>query len=344
VQVRDRPYTEAHINDSPGTQAAFDNYLAPLTAFLQHVGGQSIRVSRHIESPAVYVFLRQELDRRSGKTTLTDAMVDALVVWALEGTDPDQGKFLSRSKILEHVVATLPAVRQIVEERLDVRLEALAAKDYPGGRGIRWHKKEDLFALPYEARQLLADENAEDEALRIAVREGFEERLRDQLGDSLGVGTPETAALVALRSVELMFESEGLEFAQFVTGKVERSELPTVSDAVARAMDDLAIPKANRVQVDDAVLETLRIAFHGSSDEERLFFERLARTYSLLFTLQADPGVVRYFEELAGDFYLYVGADILVRALSERYLQPKDQVIRNTLAMAREAGATLVLT
>jgi hypothetical protein len=63
-----------------------------------------------------------------------------------------------------------------------------------------------------------------------------------------------------------------------------------------------------------------------------------------LFTLQADPQVVRYFEELAGDFYLYVGADMLVRALSERYLQSKDQMMRNTLAMARDAGATLVLT
>jgi hypothetical protein len=46
---------------------------------------------------------------------------------------------------------------------------------------------------------------------------------------------------------------------------------------------------------------------------------------------------------MAGDFYLYVGTDILIRALSERYLEPKDQMTRNVLRMAAEVGATLVL-
>jgi hypothetical protein len=47
---------------------------------------------------------------------------------------------------------------------------------------------------------------------------------------------------------------------------------------------------------------------------------------------------------MAGELHLYVGADLLVRALSERYLAPEDQLTRRTLLMATRLGATLVLT
>lgn len=46
---------------------------------------------------------------------------------------------------------------------------------------------------------------------------------------------------------------------------------------------------------------------------------------------------------MAADFNLYVGSDILVRALSERYLDEKDQMTRNALRLAAEAGARLTL-
>lgn len=46
---------------------------------------------------------------------------------------------------------------------------------------------------------------------------------------------------------------------------------------------------------------------------------------------------------MAGDFYLYVGSDLLVRALAERYLLPQDQSTRNALKLMKQLGATLVL-
>jgi len=46
---------------------------------------------------------------------------------------------------------------------------------------------------------------------------------------------------------------------------------------------------------------------------------------------------------MTADFYLYVGSDLLIRALSERYLPRADQVHKNTLLMAARAGSNLVL-
>jgi hypothetical protein len=75
-----------------------------------------------------------------------------------------------------------------------------------------------------------------------------------------------------------------------------------------------------------------------------VYFGKLSRTYALLFALNAEPRLVEYFQEMSSDFYLYVGSDILVQALSERFLDPKDQRTRNMLRIVGEAGATLVLT
>jgi hypothetical protein len=54
--------------------------------------------------------------------------------------------------------------------------------------------------------------------------------------------------------------------------------------------------------------------------------------------------IIEYFQQLTGQLDLYVGTDLLVRALSERYLPESDQVTRRTLLMASRLGARLVLT
>jgi hypothetical protein len=117
-----------------------------------------------------------------------------------------------------------------------------------------------------------------------------------------------------------------------------------VGDALRDAMEELKfLGGSQRTEFLEAMLEALRGSFFSSTPEERNYFGKLSRTYALLFTLKTEPRLVRFFEEMASDFYLYVGADVFVRALSERYLPAEDQKARVMLRMAREAGATLVL-
>ena len=40
------------------------------------------------------VFLGQELERRRGNADILEAVTDSLILWALEGTNPDNGIFL----------------------------------------------------------------------------------------------------------------------------------------------------------------------------------------------------------------------------------------------------------
>ena len=70
----------------------------------------------------------------------------------------------------------------------------------------------------------------------------------------------------------------------------------------------------------------------------------ISRTYSLLFTLNREPRILEYFHDMTGDFYLYVGSDQIIRAMSEISLPEADQVVTNTLRIAAQVGAKLVLT
>ena len=91
VRIRDQKYIISHINHSPQTAEAFNSYLAPHLAFLKAIGGVSM-ISHSPELPArsLCVFLGQEVERRSGNTQLLEAVTDSLILWALEGTDPDR--------------------------------------------------------------------------------------------------------------------------------------------------------------------------------------------------------------------------------------------------------------
>jgi hypothetical protein len=93
---------------------------------------------------------------------------------------------------------------------------AMGKKEYPGGRAVRWHRAEDAFCLPYEIRQRIEEENTAYEALRLRVLTSLDERLRGSPVGGLGDVCMRQAAEVSLRTLQLAFEREGLEFASFL--------------------------------------------------------------------------------------------------------------------------------
>ncbi len=347
IRMREGSYVASHVNDSVQTRGAFRDHLASTLEYLNHVGRvQSLTPSEHVRSPAVFVFLRQEIERRDGKRNLVEAVLDSLILWSLEETDPDADKLMSREEISHKITEEFPFAKQFVHRSLNACLDALSSKKRSGGREIRHHKKANLYCLPFETRQAVALEAASEEALRGRVLRGLEARVRST-GEPLMPGEFAACASLALRALQLLFEREGIEFASFLSAEApSASQLKslTVAESVEAAMKEAKTAKS-RMEVSKAtVLIALRGGFYDSSPDERLYLGKMARTYSLLFSLQAEPKIIEYFQDMAADFYLYVGTDLLVRALSERYVRPEDQRVRTLLKMLAEAGAKLVLT
>jgi hypothetical protein len=344
IRIRDAKYITSHVNDCGGTIAAFNHHLRNLTDFLRAIGASTIIApSAHVQSPAVYVFLEQELARRRGDASLLDSVTDSLILWALEGTDPDTGLMMSREDVLDKISREIPAVRQVVSGRVGGRLRWLSDKGYPGGRQVRWHKKLNQFCLPYETRQRIEDENRADEALRLDVLASFYTRLRENTAPHLDDPDARAAAELTLRSLQMAFEREGLAFASFLETK-DNTEYATMTDAITAALTERRLTGREKYLLADAVFATIRCVLYDSVDIERAYLAKLSRTYTLLFTLKSEPRLIEFFQQLAGTLHLYVGTDLLVRALSERYLAEGDQLTRNTLLMASRLGARLVLT
>lgn len=345
IRIRDRTFIISHINESREARNSFRNHLGDYLEPLKRIGSaQLIGPSQHVKTPAIYVFLRQEVERRGGRQSLSDSIVDSLILWALEETNPDEKRFKTRAAISSEIKTTLPFSAQVVEKCLNNRLAHLSSKSNSDGREIRHYPKEDLFCLPYETRLKVQEENATDEALRIRVLEIIENRISEIPEGTLKTAEIRKAAEIALRTLQLTFENEGLEFAAFLEDRNNSDVLPSISDHVDQTILEARILPPKDEIFKETILSALRTTFYKSTPDERAFLSKLAHTYSLLFSLQAEPRIVKYFEEMASDFNLYIGSDLIVKALSERYVNPEDQRVRTLIKMLAECGAKLILT
>ncbi|MFJ2209031.1 hypothetical protein P8A21_20535 [Streptomyces poriferorum] len=343
VVIRDGDYIVAHVNDDIAGRTAFDENLRFYTDFLSRVGSSRIiSASKHVRNPAAFVFLSQELERRAGNEKLVDSVVDSLGLWALEGTDPDANILYSTEKIQQIIEDGLPSVKNLVKPRLRKRLERMADKSYKGGRVVNWHRKDDVFCLPYETRQRMEGENTADEALRLDVLTSFDDRLREAKISGLGDVRRRQAKEVALRTLQLAFERNGLEFASFLRAN-DNSDYATITDSLAESLKERGFTGRDSTVVGDGAFYVLRGVLYDSKEVERKYLQRLSRTYALLFTLNTEPNLIDFFQDMTGEFRLYVGADQIVRALSEHYLDEPDRMTTNTLLMAGQLGAKLIL-
>ncbi|WP_370331935.1 hypothetical protein [Mycolicibacterium hippocampi] len=344
IRIRDAKYIASHINHSAATQTAFDQHLRHLTSYLKSVGASRIiRKSKHVENPEIYVFLAQEMRRTTNSDTILPGIIDSLILWALEGTDPDAGCFLTEEEILAKIDATLPAVSTIVQAKMRERLTALSTGPRDD-RKVRWHQAEDKFCLPWEARRFIEAENRADEAIRIEYLNSIGDRI-DATGIEFTERRREIVKETTIDAIQAVFEIKGLQLASYLDAQEGTTPDITIADAVRQVLDERDDVKQNeRAQIFEAALQVARRVLNYSEGVERQFLLMISRTYSLLFTLNREPRILDYFHEMTGDFYLYIGADMLIRAMSETFLAEPDQVITNTLRISAEVGATLVLT
>lgn len=344
IAIRDGGYIALHINDDAGTKAAYHDHLSHYTDHLRHIGTSNlIGPSTHVKTPAVYVFLANEVQRRGGDNTLVNSVVDALALWALEGTDPDKGILRTSDEVLVRITDELPSVQELVGQRIEARLREMSKRSYPGGRAVNWHRTEGGFCLPYEVRERIEEENTEDEALRLRVLEQLEDRIR-AIGPESGLGDVRLrqAAATAMRALQLAFERQGLEFSVYIAGN--EGEFPTITDALRQALVEQQHHGKTGQLIGDAAFKALRGVLYSSTEDERRYLQTLSRTYALLFTLNTEPRLLQFFQDMSSDFRLYVGADQIVRALSEHFIPEPDRMTRNTLLIAARAGAKLILT
>ena len=342
VKIRDRKYVLSHINDSTGTISAYNNHLSAYTQFLERLTRpDSSFTSAHVKDPSAFVFLQHEVSNRLGDRKLVHSLTDSMLLWALSDTDPERGVFLTECEISERIFDRFPWAKKILVGHIRQRLEALRTKNSTG-REIRWYRKEQKYCLPFETRQVIKEENQMDESLKIQFIEELK-LIASELFDG-DDGDYQLVADASLRVVHTVFEKQGLLFAHFLVSSDRTDAPPVIADCIDEVLDTLPVAATDKETYRDHVESIIRKVFYHGSPTQREYLTNLSRTYVLLFTLQAEPRIIEYFSTMSASFRLYLGSDIIVKALSERYLEKEDQVARNLLKMASAAGIKLFLS
>ncbi|WP_367971215.1 hypothetical protein RJD38_08565 [Vibrio scophthalmi] len=317
VRIRDAKWLISKINYNEATKRAYYTHLHRFTDFLNDLSkGNQLKLSDNITHPSVYVFLQLQVENREKDKHLVKTVADSLILWALNDTDPDNGKFMTQKEINQKIIDNIPWAKSIVGGMLSDRLRELVKKNGVGGKQVNYHKKGDKYCLPYETRTIIAQEKAIDEGVKIDV---ISEISSQEILSHLDIDERNTIANLAIRTSQLFFEKEGLKCSSYLNGS-DGNEITfienTVFDRVSDALDEYEKEEGrNYHSQKDLVVNVVRSMFYQSTQNQRALLNKFSRTYVLLFTLQAEPRVVEYFQKATANFRLIVGTDMIVRAL-----------------------------
>lgn len=334
----DLAWLRGRVNQNEGT---LRTYLTFLESYHHTFGSKgAIEVLADLDTdPRLFVFLRQQWETAVGGARLDQLLVDSLVLFSLEGTDPDLGLFRSKAEILAILSEATGFGPWLVRERIDERLNALSMKP----RRINYHSDKQAYCLPYQTRVELQEKKALDVAVHEAFRKGAEKRIRALLREE-GVMVKDAIDLM-LATFNKLFKQQGLEFAEFVTkGQNALAVEKSLADVISEVVESSAVIPKNRPTVKVVLLTAIRELIYRGSTEEVAFLRRLANTYLMLFLLRCDPKIATYFSALASKLAVVVDNSILVPALSELPLAPEHRRHWNLLTAARRAGVRLLVS
>ena len=206
LQIYDLAWLSANANHNSGTQNAFRVFASRYLHQYQLPGAGYV-VSDLVADPRLYVFLRQQWERSPGED-LQAVLADTLILFALEDTDPDQGKLKRTDEILADIASRISFDPKALRDVIQVRLKALATKP----RRINHHPQEDAYCLPYGTRCAIQDRNLADAALQSTFRQQSAEGLKRFLD---GVRVQNAVGLLE-EVLHRLFYQQGLEFSGFV--------------------------------------------------------------------------------------------------------------------------------
>ena len=337
LQLRDIAWLRGNVAKSEGTLKVYADFVRNHAHSLPQQSS-NLLVTDFASDPRVFVFLRQQLDSKTEGTSLRDLLVDSLILFGLEGTDPDKELLRSRAEIIAEISKVIKFPINQIEGYIDSRLAVLSDKP----RQINHHTKQQKYCLPYETRLRLDEQRIKDTALFEGFNTHSHERLQKQLKlQKVEASRPE---FLLSQTLNQIFRKQGLDFADFVLNQKDPKVVETaLPDVVHGVMDAAGVPPTTRTQVGLALLGTIREIIYRGTPTELDYLRKLARSYMVLFLVQCDPHVCNYFDSLASKLRVFVCNSIIVPALSEICVAKENRRFWNLLLEARNAGVKLYM-
>lgn len=340
LRIWDSTWFEVNVNNSETTKRVYETFLQ--TNYHEYSKpGKSYEVANLDEESRLYVFLRQQIEENPNSQNLNDNLIDTLILFHLEPTDPEKEITISEDSIITYVKGFLKKddvyVDEIVKNRLDIISKTKEKR-------IQYHSQLKGYCLPFSTRKDITERNLKDIDLESTFSKQTCEKLKTYLKDE-NIVIMNVANLVK-ETVKNIFYEQGLEFSNFMLSKennVSSIEKHLVQ-VVSKVVDDSSIIVSNRLKVKESLFYVIREIVYNGTIEQKRFLKSLSNTYMLMFLLQWDPKIAIYFQSLANKLTLFVGNSILIPAFSEMFLDPINRRHWNLLKGAQRSGIKLVVS
>ena len=337
VTIYDAQWLSVHVNDSEGT---IRTYVIFVDSYLHKFNkpGDTWVLADLEGDPRLYTFLRQQWEDHAGRLSLDRLLARTLILFALEGTDPDKGILRSRSEILGQIKNLVKFDPRAITTVIDEELGVLSTKP----RLINHHRHQDAYCLRYEVRVSIQDRNLRDAALYEQFLADTQMDFKHYCGE---VAFSEERGIDLIeRVLHRLFSQQGLEFTNFVLQKNGQESFgQQLPDLVSAVVDDANLPGSAREALKSALLVTIRHMVYAGTPAQKELLRRLSLTYLMVFLLQCDPKLATYFEAMAGNLRVYVDTSILIPAMSEQFLDERNRRFSSLLIGSRRAGVQLIV-
>lgn len=337
IHIYDLTWFTSNANHSEGTIRTFRSFVTNyMHEFAQP--GKTFQIENLIDDPRLFVFLRQQWELNKHNLDLHVILADTLILFVLEGTDPDKAIFRTEDEIFNLIAQYLKFDPKLLHSTILARLKTLSTKP----RKIQYHSIGKAYCLPFESRLEIQDRNLSDSRLCVAFNEQSEKRIKHYLSD-MKIQVKDCLSLVH-STFNRIFYQQGLEFSDFVLqGDNPDAFEKELAEVISEVVNNSQVIVKNREGVKSALLLSIRDIVYNGTEEQKLFLKKLSNTYMMLFLLQCDPKLCTFFNSLAAKMNIYVCTSIIIPALSEFYLPDINRRHWNLLTGAHSAGVKLII-
>lgn len=308
------------------------------------LGFQSSDSKRYlqIDYTSLYLHIWQHHSNAKEMDDLKTNITDGLIIWALRNTDPKTNEFLTEKAIYEAIEEEFPSAKQVIKSIISNRIKVLSKNRTELKRQQVIQKHKNMYCLPYETREEYMHIEERNNALFELVKNSFSKKFKDN-----GIQNEEKVSQLnelALYTIKSLFEKYGMDFYHYLEDADAKSLIFNVDDAVKKSIEDDFETGAYSTNDIRIVSNALLDVISNPDQNESELLNNLKHLFILHILMKNDMKLATLFNTAADDLVLYVNSDIIIRAITERYVEKSKQKYRNILKFLNETKSELRVT
>ena len=289
----------------------------------------------------VVAYLEMHVQSMIDNENFYDICLDTIIYNELVGTDPERGIFMTAEEVEAVISSEHSNVIAKAKHTVKNRLDFLSSKE--NSPRVRCHEG-SKYALPHEVRSTLKEESEKIEDTKNRFLLSIKNRYNSLFSEYEDDLRKKVISCV-YQAFEGVFEKQAMSFAaSFSKENIDNTDIK-VYENIYEIVSRMEIDDKNTLHsIIEKSTQIFRNVCNASNDIELEYINILLKFYVISFAMDANEDVKGYFSDVARNLKIYIGADVIVRCLSENLLQDSNRGMTNVLDLARSMGVELNVT